>query len=373
MDHNTNGRAILELLKRPGNDICADCNCKKPEWASYNVGIFICKRCSRIHQGLGAHISKVKHVKLEIWEDSEIERMREVGNNVAKMKYESRVPAWYRRPFDGDPQPLLEDWICAKYQRGEFMSNDQRPSYMCGNLEGYLMKKGKEDDACRPRKFVLEDDTLRYYVKENKEPKVVIRLGDLNVSFISDRWSERNGLQLILLRTGLQLTYLRDGTTRHIFIYHDDLQTIIHWYQAIRYFKLQQLQVAFPGAHEDDLVGLLTQDFIKEGWLWKTGPRITDSYRKRWFTLDGRKLMYHEDKLDAHPKGEIFLGHMLDGYSVRVGVQPGARDQGFSFTLRTPERWYNLSANTAPDRDSWISAIESVTARPLSVHDKTCS
>jgi len=68
---------------------------------------------------------------------------------------------------------------------------------------------------------------------------------------------------------------------------------------------------------------------------------------------------------DAHPKGEIFLGHMLDGYSVRVGVAPGTRDQGFSFTLRTPERSYNLSATSDDDRDEWIQAIDSVLERTL--------
>lgn len=60
----------------------------------------------------------------------------------------------------------------------------------------------------------------------------------------------------------------------------------------------------------------------------------------------------------------------MDGYSVRVGVPPGARDQGFSFTLRTPERWYNLSAHTAPDRDQWIAAIEAVIERPITLQEK---
>ena len=37
----------------------------------------------------------------------------------------------------------------------------------------------------------------------------------------------------------------------------------------------------------------LTRDFTAEGWLSKTGPNEQDAYRKRWFTLDDRKLMYH--------------------------------------------------------------------------------
>lgn len=79
---------------------------------------------------------------------------------------------------------------------------------------------------------------------------------------------------------------------------------------AIRCAKLHRLQVAFPSANEADLVDRLTQDFAKEGWLWKTGPRTGDGFKKRWFTLDDRKLMYHDEPLDAHPKGEIFIGNL---------------------------------------------------------------
>lgn len=86
---------------------------------------------------------------------------------------------------------------------------------------------------------------------------------------------------------------------------------------AIRCAKLHRLQVAFPSASERELSAYLTRDFPREGWLWKTGPRPTDAYKKRWFTLDNRKLMYHDDPLDAYPKGEIFLGLYLN-LSVKV-------------------------------------------------------
>lgn len=71
---------------------------------------------------------------------------------------------------------------------------------------------------------------------------------------------------------------------------------------------MHRLEIAFPSMRENDLLEHLTDDFLKEGWLWKTGPKVSDSYKKRWFTLDGRKLMYHDDMFDAHPKGEIFIG-----------------------------------------------------------------
>jgi hypothetical protein len=45
------------------------------------------------------------------------------------------------------------------------------------------------------------------------------------------------------------------------------------------------------------LAQCLTQDFLKEGFLCKTGPKPSDGFKRRWFTLDGRKLMYHDQKL----------------------------------------------------------------------------
>ena len=35
---------ILALALISGNDDCADCGLKAPEWASYNLGIFLCTR-----------------------------------------------------------------------------------------------------------------------------------------------------------------------------------------------------------------------------------------------------------------------------------------------------------------------------------------
>lgn len=74
------------------------------EWASYNIGIFLCTRCAGIHRGMGAHISKIKHLKLDKWEDSQLERMKDVGNKRASKKYEDRIPACYRKPTQDGPQ-----------------------------------------------------------------------------------------------------------------------------------------------------------------------------------------------------------------------------------------------------------------------------
>lgn len=65
----------------------------------------------------------------------------------------------------------------------------------------------------------------------------------------------------------------------------------------------------------------------------------------------------------------FYLGHSLDGFGIRIGVSPGVKDQGFSFTLLTPDRSYNLSAETELDRDQWIQVLEQVIDRPLTPQD----
>ena len=43
---NENRNKLLELMKFDGNNVCADCNFPDPDWASINLGIFICLECS---------------------------------------------------------------------------------------------------------------------------------------------------------------------------------------------------------------------------------------------------------------------------------------------------------------------------------------
>lgn len=55
----------------------------------------------------------MKHLKLDRWEDSQLEQMKEIGNIKAKKKYENKVPAFYRRPKESDPQYVYKSIICS--------------------------------------------------------------------------------------------------------------------------------------------------------------------------------------------------------------------------------------------------------------------
>lgn len=257
-------------------------------------------------------------------------------------------------------QTVQEQWVRAKYEREEFVHPD-RQIYQEGKLEGWLNKQGKEDGRFHPRRFVLSDGMLKYYVKEShKEPKATIPISEINAVFCPEKIGNKHGLQL---------SYVKDGSTRNIFVYSEDGKTIVDWYNALRAAKLHHLQVAFPGAKESQLVPHLTRDFLREGWLWKSGPRPADQHRRRWFTLDDRKWMYHEDPLDAYPKGEIFLGHRNEGYSVQSGGPHAFKEMPFAFTVTTPHRKFVMGAESDRDRSEWITVLAKVMERPLTPQD----
>merc|ERR1739838_35512 len=58
---------LHELLQIGGNRSCADCGVGAPDWASVNIGVFICVNCSGIHRMLGVHISRIRSVRLDQW------------------------------------------------------------------------------------------------------------------------------------------------------------------------------------------------------------------------------------------------------------------------------------------------------------------
>lgn len=164
------------------------------------------------------------------------------------------------------------------------------------------------------------------------------------------------------------------------------MRVSIFRYNAIRSCKLNWRKIAFPTTSERELAENLTRDMLNEGYLSKAGPRASDTWRNRWFTLDGRRIAYGVDPLDAFPKGEIFLGYAADGYRVAAGVHRcsvnhrgssnAAPSQNGSagpcedahelngFTLTTPNRDFLLLASSPIDRDKWIRLLEEIISTP---------
>ncbi|XP_042360327.1 arf-GAP with dual PH domain-containing protein 1-like [Plectropomus leopardus] len=163
---------------------------------------------------------------------------------------------------------LREQWIRAKYERKEFLSVERQEPYSAGYREGFLWKRGRDNGQYLSRKFILSEreGVLKYFNKHDaREPKAIMKINTVNATFQPTKIGTAHGLQI---------TYLKDNSTRNIFVYHEDGKEMVDWFNAIRAARFHYLQVAFPGASNSDLLPKLTRNYIKEGYMEKTGPKM---------------------------------------------------------------------------------------------------
>ncbi|CEP18136.1 hypothetical protein [Parasitella parasitica] len=102
-------KILKALLQKTPNKYCADCKKKDARWASWNLGIFICIRCSGIHRSLGVHI--MKSVDLDTWVQDQVENMVRWGNERANKYWEANLKD--KKPSESN----MELWIRAKYEQ----------------------------------------------------------------------------------------------------------------------------------------------------------------------------------------------------------------------------------------------------------------
>ena len=123
-DRTEQNRATLKaLVKLESNKSCADCKRNKhPRWASWNIGVFVCIRCSGIHRGMGTHISRVKSVDLDSWTDEQMRSMLRWGNARAN-KY------WEHKLAEGHVpnEAKIENFIRTKYDSRRWVMDGPMP------------------------------------------------------------------------------------------------------------------------------------------------------------------------------------------------------------------------------------------------------
>lgn len=124
---------------------------RAPRWASINLGIFICMRCSGIHRSLGVHISKVRSTTLDTWLPEQVSFMHSVGNRKANSYWEAELPPNHDRSN-------TEDFIRTKYQKKRWASKKiAQPTEEVGESSSSV-GSAKISIPKKARKYSLEED-----------------------------------------------------------------------------------------------------------------------------------------------------------------------------------------------------------------------
>ncbi|KAG1649790.1 Arf-GAP with coiled-coil, ANK repeat and PH domain-containing protein 2 [Nymphon striatum] len=114
-------RIVSTILSLPGNEVCCDCKCEQPQWASINLGITLCIECSGIHRSMGVHVSKVRSLTLDAWDPETLKVMLELGNTVVNKIYEANVGNDAIRATSDCSREVREAWSKAKYVAKKFV------------------------------------------------------------------------------------------------------------------------------------------------------------------------------------------------------------------------------------------------------------
>lgn len=121
--------SLASMLRVPGNDKC--CECSSPvggaAWASVNLGLILCLRCSGVHRGLGVHISQVRSTTLDSWKPEWIQMCTAVGNTRANLFWEAQPAARAAKPSASSSVADVVRWCADKYTLRRFSAGGPPP------------------------------------------------------------------------------------------------------------------------------------------------------------------------------------------------------------------------------------------------------
>ncbi|KAI0346866.1 ArfGap-domain-containing protein [Trametopsis cervina] len=118
MDQTIAKRTLQDLIKNEelGNKKCVDCGNPNPQWATVSFAIFLCLQCAGVHRGFGVHVSFVRSVSMDTWQEEQIRRMQAGGNKPFKdfMKAYPADQSGYT--VDMNAYDTYHSWAATQYR-----------------------------------------------------------------------------------------------------------------------------------------------------------------------------------------------------------------------------------------------------------------
>ncbi|BDD62807.1 hypothetical protein MAP00_007767 [Monascus purpureus] len=177
-----NQQIIKGLLKLDCNKICADCKRNKhPRWASWNLGVFICIRCSGVHRGMGTHISRVKSVDLDAWTDEQLQSIVKWGNSRANKYWESKLA-----PGHIPSEAKIENFIRTKYESKRWVMDGPMPDPSTlddGDDDvplAVVQEKAKLQRSASQRTASSSQPLVAHRTRQQQQPAVDLLIGGDN-------------------------------------------------------------------------------------------------------------------------------------------------------------------------------------------------
>eukprot|EP01029_Cantina_marsupialis_P011190 TRINITY_DN2507_c0_g5_i1.p1 TRINITY_DN2507_c0_g5~~TRINITY_DN2507_c0_g5_i1.p1 ORF type:complete len:1743 (+),score=567.30 TRINITY_DN2507_c0_g5_i1:97-5229(+) len=167
---------LRHVMCLPGNDRCVECHVKGPTWASINLGVLFCFNCSKVHRGLGTHITQVKSVNLDKWKLEWVAKIKQVGNTRSNSYFESSMPIGMKPEGQSKGDAHLAWFVRAKYDKKSW----------CPTLEdtNNVAEEGTSPNANWPVTSPLERGSSRNVLSGVTQGNEASNIADIEAMFI---------------------------------------------------------------------------------------------------------------------------------------------------------------------------------------------
>ncbi|XP_074072898.1 arf-GAP with Rho-GAP domain, ANK repeat and PH domain-containing protein 1 isoform X1 [Macrotis lagotis] len=299
------------------NQLCADCGAPKPDWASINLCLVICKRCAGEHRWLGPSISKVRSLKMDrkVWTEDLIELFHHLGNDAGKRFWAANVPpseALHPNSSPGDRRYHME----AKYREGKYRR--------------YHRFFGKQEELDKALCVAVTTTDL-------EETQALLGCGASINCFSGDPAAPTPLAVAGQAGQRLQMEFLRNNQTSGM-PRLDPVSVVEKHYSVIQ------------------------PTVSHSGFLFKTASvakplqerRAREEFSRRWCVLSDGVLSYYENERSVVPNGEIRANEI-----VCLAIPP-SDTHGFDSTFEVyteTERMYLFGSESPDLAREWIKCI----------------